>query len=65
MGIKNNLSNVHITRIHNDSHVNLGTTVNQNKGVISKVCGSASTIGESGVNLNFEKNLYIKLKLRS
>lgn len=64
MGVLNNMPNVRITRVHSDSHINFGTTTNVDRMIIDKSLGSSTTIGESGINLDFEKNLFIRIRPR-
>lgn len=61
MSILNNMPNVSIILVDQDSTVNIGTTQNAGQVILSKVVGGASTIGNHGICLEFSKNLNLDI----
>jgi hypothetical protein len=56
------MPNVSITDVVDGSTLNFGYTQNKDGKTIDKSLGSSTTIGDEGINLDFEKNLYIYKK---
>lgn len=61
MSILNNMPNVRVTQINENSNINLGNTMNRDQAVLDKTVGSSTTVGEHGISLDFQNNLFIRL----